>query len=202
MASSKQEMAGSYCQVPVGVGKVAAAVNSSLFLTSNTVKHVLITGSCAAVQSQYKLGDLIIGTAVMQYDLDLSRFGLQRGATFDSLGEPTSSWISLDDTLFAKARNLDSFLGRKLWFEARLGSADLFSLAPNRNADQWLKSSLDAVDMESYAIAAAAQALGITVSLVRFVSDTESGHKAKSYAKLVKESALAVAQLVDYCTAH
>lgn len=60
----------------------------------------------------------------------------------------------------------------------------------------WVEEQLHvgAVDMESYAIASAAMADGIPVSVIRVVSDTWRGHRPRSYRAFLRSAA---ADLLD-----
>lgn len=175
----------------IGVGKVQAAISVASFIVESRPSHIICTGTCKAVDPRMDVGDIVIGSLAVDYDLDLRRFGLPRGSTRDCSGNPFGS-VMLDNFLTDRAAGIEMCRGRRVWREVTIGSADRFLVASDCDKMPWIVDELhlQAVDMESYAVAAAASRGGIPVSVIRVVSDTYRGIRPKSYAAFLRSAAI------------
>lgn len=76
--------------VQSGIGKVAAAISTSILINRFDVSHVINTGSAGGFDSSLNLGDVVISTEVAYHDADVTAFGYAIGqmagqpATFSS----------------------------------------------------------------------------------------------------------------------
>jgi adenosylhomocysteine nucleosidase len=55
-----------------GIGKVAAAITTALLLDRYQVRAVLLTGVAGGLGEGVRVGDVVVGTSLMQHDLDAS----------------------------------------------------------------------------------------------------------------------------------
>ena len=62
-----------------GIGKVAAAVGTSILLSEYQPDVVLNTGSAGGFDSTLNLGDVVISTEVRHHDADVTAFGYEIG---------------------------------------------------------------------------------------------------------------------------
>lgn len=172
--------------IPIGVGKVQAALGTAKALETWKPSHLIGIGTCGAIRQDMEVGDIVCAGRVVQYDIDLRRFGLPRGSTFDSEGKEAGELV-LQSPCLRMLHELREYRGRKIWERGVLGTADTFLVASERKDKPWIAEQLhvDAVDMESYAIVAAGLSCGIPVSIVRTVSDTWRGSRPKSYGKFL-----------------
>jgi len=177
--------------VPVGVGKVLASIGTLEAIRRWRPAFVVGIGTCKAIRDDLKLGDVLLASQVVQYDMDLRRFGLQRGQTFSPKGNPFGA-LDVDAVPAAIPSGMHA---RE---NSLIGTADRFLVAADVRANPWITDELhlDAVDMESYAIVAAAHAERVPVSIIRAVSDTFCGSRPKSYPAFLADSSRAMCALV------
>ncbi|WP_439147744.1 5'-methylthioadenosine/S-adenosylhomocysteine nucleosidase, partial [Vibrio sp.] len=81
-----------------GIGKVAAAVGTSILLSEYQPDVVLNTGSAGGFDSTLNLGDVVISTEVRHHDADVTAFGYEIG---QMAGQPAA--FTADDKLMAVA---------------------------------------------------------------------------------------------------
>ncbi|WP_342566411.1 5'-methylthioadenosine/adenosylhomocysteine nucleosidase [Paenibacillus sp. FSL R7-0345] len=62
-----------------GVGKVNAAVTTQILLDTFGVSKVLFTGVAGAVHPDLNIGDIVISSACIQHDMDVTALGFPKG---------------------------------------------------------------------------------------------------------------------------
>ncbi|MEL7458688.1 MAG: 5'-methylthioadenosine/S-adenosylhomocysteine nucleosidase, partial [Pseudomonadota bacterium] len=62
-----------------GIGKVAAAVGTTILLDEYQPDVVINTGSAGGFDSSLNLGDVVISTEVRHHDADVTAFGYEMG---------------------------------------------------------------------------------------------------------------------------
>ena len=142
-----------------GAGKVRAAAATARTLADQRPSEVINLGTAGALKDGL-VGIHVIGRAV-QHDFDGE-------AIFELIGENFAPPIELGDG-------------------PGLATGDRFV------ADQTLRERLaklaDLADMEGYAVAAVAQAVGVPVRLVKIVSDDGTEDAARSWSDSVSDCA-------------
>ncbi len=162
-----------YLTATIGVSQVQSALNALQAIITHTPKRLLLVGYAGGIDPTLSIGDCVLATEVIQYELDLRCFGLKRGETLGRAPNEMLGELSLFVPPFAKA------------IPARGGSSDRFLLRPWREANPWLVDELDLgfSDMESYGVALAAKMQGIPCTVCRVISDDDKGRRPKSYQK-------------------
>ena len=72
--------------VKCGIGKVAAAIATTLLIDHYAPDFVVNTGSAGGFDKALNIGDLVIGTEVQHHDVDVTHFGYELGQV---VGMPT-----------------------------------------------------------------------------------------------------------------
>ena len=172
-----------FAVVCVGVGQVNAALNTYQAIQSLHPSLVVGIGTCGALRDELRVGDLLIAGSVVQYEVDLRRFGLKRGELPGAGGVPGGA-------LATEFPSWSWDAGERLFTSCTLGTADRFLVANDRRGAEYLQDelALDAVDMESYAMVAAARKASVPVAILRTVSDTSHGARPRSYPTFLTES--------------
>lgn len=62
-----------------GIGKVAAAVGTTLLLQIAKPEMVINTGSAGGLNSKLNVGDIVISSEVRHHDVDVTAFGYEKG---------------------------------------------------------------------------------------------------------------------------
>jgi adenosylhomocysteine nucleosidase len=178
--------------VAVGVGKVQAALNTAQAIQIHRPSIVVGIGTCGAIRDDLCVGDILVASSVIQYDVDLRRFGLKRG----ELPSATGPALGILKTDLFPPTTIDGM--ERLFFQQTMGCADRFLVANERKVLSFISDELhvDAVDMESFAMVAAARQALVPVAIVKTVSDTNRGARARNYAAFLTESSIRALQVV------
>lgn len=181
--------------VTVGVGKINSALGTAQAFQKRAPSLVIGVGTCGAIRQDLQIGDIVLPSHVVQYDLDLRLFGLPRGSIPTREGDLEGTLKV--DAIAQEFRHWDK---RKVHSSIVLGTADKFLVAKERAAQPWICEELhiDVVDMESYAIVKAARQEGCKVAIVRVVSDTWRGNRPKNYQKFLSASSDDIFSLIAY----
>ncbi len=203
VASSNKELQGvslkAFQTVSLGVGKVSAAVGTYEAIVRYRPEHVVGIGSCGAISPSLSVGNLVIPSRVVQYDVDLRAFRLPRGSVYGAHGENLGA-LKVDMLPRWPALGVAKFGDRVVHQSVTLGTADHFSTPEDRRLRPWMLNEMhiDAVDMESYAIVAAAHRAQVPVTIIRAVSDTWGGMRAESLADFLRDTAEDIGRMIAY----
>ena len=152
-----------------GLGKVnAAAALAAVLAGAPRPSHVISLGTAGALRPGWT-GTHVIGT-VIQHDLDGD---LLRELTGETWGEPLALMDRDGPTL---------------------ATGDVFVSDPVIRARLAARAAL--VDMEAYALAAAAHQAGVPIRVVKHVSDDASEGAGKTWRETMAESASALADWI------
>jgi adenosylhomocysteine nucleosidase len=62
-----------------GIGKVNAAISTTLLLLNYDITYVINVGSAGGLHTQQEVGDIVISTGVVHHDVDVTAFGYEIG---------------------------------------------------------------------------------------------------------------------------
>ncbi|QLB20760.1 5'-methylthioadenosine/S-adenosylhomocysteine nucleosidase [Vespertiliibacter pulmonis] len=149
-----------------GIGKVAAAVGTTLLLQLAKPNIVINTGSAGGLDASLEVGDIVISTEVRHHDVDVTAFGYEKGQL------PANPPAFLPDEQLVEVALKES---QKMGLNAVSGlicSGDLFV----NGAEMIGKIRSDfpnvvAVEMEAAAIAQVCHAFGVPFVVIRAISD-------------------------------
>ncbi len=158
--------------VKSGIGKVAAAITAQLLIDHFGVDALLNTGMAGGLDSRLEVKDLVVGTAAVQHDFDLTAFGHAPGYMFgedDSV--PTA--FAADQTLVERAL---AAAGQVLPAGSKaipgiIASGDIFVDDTALKQRLITRFSAAAAEMEGAAVAQTAAANGIPFVILRTISD-------------------------------
>jgi nucleoside phosphorylase len=173
--------------VAVGVGLVQSALNTYAAIEECAPTHVVGIGSCCALSPEYPLGSVIFPSEVIHYGIDLRRFGLPRGSVYSPSGKRFG--LLTVDPLFHSVQHK----------ACRIGSADRFSTPEDRQHYPWMRDELhlDAVDMESYAMVAAARRAQVPVTIIRAVSDSWDAGRLKDLPAFLHNASQQIREYIE-----
>ena len=168
------------------IGKVAAAATVSTLIERFGVSHIVFTGVAGAVESDVRIGDIVVADALAQYDMDAtplfpryeipllgqSHFASDKHLT-DRLAESANAFLAQDLDMAVSPQDRDTFrLGKPRVFRGLIASGDEFIDSQARHRE--LKAafpSLLAVEMEGAAVAQVCFEFGVPFSVIRTISD-------------------------------
>ena len=158
--------------VQSGIGKVAAAITAQMLVDRFGADILLNTGMAGGLDSRLAVKDLVIATAALQHDFDLTAFGHVRGFLYGE-DDTRPTLFPADTDLVERALTAaDQVLpaGSKA-ITGLVASGDIFV------DDSGLKATLRdtfgaaAAEMEGAAIAQTAVSNGIPFVILRTISD-------------------------------
>ena len=173
--------------VQSGIGKVAAAITAQMLIDGFGVDALLNTGMAGGLDSRLAVKDLVIATAALQHDFDITAFGHARGFMYGEDDQKPTLFVA-DEALCAKAREAAA---RVLPEDSKaidgvVASGDIFV------DDSALKAQLRdgfgaaAAEMEGAAIAQTAVANGVPFVIIRTISDLAEHQANVSFDELEK----------------
>jgi adenosylhomocysteine nucleosidase len=177
-----------------GCGKVNATLSATLLAAHAKVSRILVTGVSGGLAEDLKVGDVVIGNAFLQHDMDARPLFPLHEIPFEGF-----SAIGADALL----RNLLTEAARAMLlaerppgleearvFEGLVVSGDQFlSSSEARNKVLGTIPNASCVDMESAAIAQVCRAADLPLGVLRVISDSADGSAHIDFAKFVEVSA-------------
>lgn len=178
-----------------GIGKVAAAIGTTLLLELTKPDMIINTGSAGGLNSALNVGDVVISTEVRHHDVDVTAFGYEKGQL------PANPAAFIPNAQLVEVAEKEA---QKAGFNAVAGlicSGDLF--VNGAEAIQQIRSdfpNVAAVEMEAAAIAQVCHAFDIPFVVVRAISDVADKESHLSFDEFLplaveKSSAIVLAML-------
>ena len=155
-----------------GIGKVASAVCAQTMILSFSPDRVINCGVCGGLADDLEVGDVILASDAVQYDMDTSALGDPKGflSGLNIINIPCSvpeiSDICEKTESFGKIR------------VGRVASGDKFISELSEKIQIRAEFSADVCEMEGASVAQVCFINGIPCTLVRTVSDSLSGSGA------------------------
>lgn len=175
-----------------GVGKVMAAMNTQKLIDVFSPQKIIFAGIAGGVSDNIDVGDIVVSTDTIQYDMDASALGFKIGEipftgirTIEADPEMVSAAKSF------KAENCKITLGRIL-------TADRFVSTSNPKERDFLTKEMAgiAVEMEGAAAALVAKMNNIPFVVIRVISDKCDGKAPKDFNKFLKKSSKLIVDMV------
>ncbi len=172
---------------PVGIGLVESALHTAHLIEHYNPELVICTGSCGSVDPALQINNIVIPSTVQHWGF----------STPFSHTIPALPLHQIHDRLDEKAYPYT------IHRDVILGSADIF--LDTKEYEKWGKKletlGIQAVDMESYAVAAACHSRGVDCVVLRYVSDSREEGKVKNYraflADMREKAAALIGDILD-----
>ena len=180
-----------------GIGKVAAAVATTLLLERFAPDCIINTGSAGGFDTELHIGDVVISTEVRHHDVDVTAFGYEPGQV-----PRMPAAFAADTRLIAVAREAVSELHDGIQCkEGLICTGDQFMCDPERIAKtRTLFPTMAAVEMEGAAIAQVCHQFAAPFVITRSLSDIAGKESPDSFDAYLEtasrhSSAMVVAML-------
>lgn len=168
-----------------GIGKVNAAMGTTLALNFDDFDGVINTGWSGAVSGVFK-GDIIVSDSCVECDFDLTPIGRLPG---QKPGQNDYIY-TCNNALYNAACSVEGFK------HGKLGTGDFF-LTDKERRDRYKDIfGINAFDMESGAIGAACYLLEIPFVSIRKISDSADDVGVEDYTSSVKTDITAFSDIV------
>lgn len=165
--------------VVCGIGKVNAAVCTQLLVSEYNVTSVINVGVAGGIGKDIYPGDVVVGTNLVQYDMDTTAFGdpfgqIPRMDTFD---------FKCDERLVEVAKAACTEAGTFKTFSGRIVSGDMFVASIEKI--QWLEKEFGALacEMEGASIAHVCYLNNTPFVVIRSISDNANNGAHMDFEK-------------------
>lgn len=180
-----------------GIGKVNAAVGTTLLIERFKPEYIINTGTAGGMHLGLEVGDVVISTQVRHHDVDLTVFGYEHGQ-LPNLPAAFSPSLLLIEAAERAAHKMDMQVTRGL-----IASGDSFiheetyiTRIRERFADVY------AVEMEAAAVAQVCHQFKVPFVVIRALSDIAGKESPISFGVFLEQAARNSAQLILYTLAE
>ena len=179
--------------VKSGVGKVNASRTTQILIDKFDVDYVLNVGSAGGVNESFNIGDIIIGTKVVQHDFDVSAFGREKGMVPD-----VGRFFCSDEVL---VNRLISFSDSSLVLRSGIvASGDRFITDINVKDFICNEFGADCIEMEGAAVAQVCFLCRKPFVIIKSISDKPNGSNNIDFDKFLRVASLNCAKIIDKLT--
>ncbi len=180
-----------------GIGKVNAAIGTTLLLREFKPDCVINTGSAGGFDPELNVGDIVISEDVRHHDVDVTIFGYEPGQV---PGLPAS--FKPEPFLADVAERCISRMEGMKTVKGQIATGDAFMNDPERVArTREVFPQMQAVEMEAAAIAQTCHQFGTPFIVIRALSDIAGKESNLSFEEFLvtaaKHSAEMVMAMVD-----
>lgn len=176
--------------VKSGIGKVNAARCTQLLIDRFSPDAIVNTGIAGGIDPGLSVGDIVIGTGLLQHDFDVTAFGHAKGylCTGNDHNSPTVFYADerLADALESTA--ISQFPEKRIG-RGTIATGDLFVSDSEKKQELWETFKASAAEMEGAAIAQTASYAGVPFAVLRVISDQADGKAAQSFEVFEEETA-------------
>lgn len=175
-----------------GIGKVAAAVGTTILLSDYQPDVVINTGSAGGFESSLNLGDVVISTEVRHHDADVTAFGYEIG---QMAGQPAA--FTADENLMQVAQQALAQMENTHAVRGLICTGDEFVCRPERQAV--IRNNFPgviAVEMEASAIAQTCHQFNTPFVVVRAISDVADKESPMSFEEFLPLAAKSSSEMV------
>lgn len=180
-----------------GIGKVAAAVGTTILLDEHQPDVVINTGSAGGFDSSLNVGDVVISTEVRHHDADVTAFGYEMG----QMAQQPAAFIA-DEKLMDVAEKALQQMDDTHAVRGLICTGDAFIASAERQT--FIRQhfpSVVAVEMEAAAIAQTCHQFKVPFVVVRAISDVADKEAGMSFDEFLplaaKSSSEMVIKMVD-----
>jgi len=179
-----------------GIGKVAAAVATTLLLEKFAPDTIINTGSAGGFDTDLNVGDIVISTEVRFHDVDLTAFGYEIGqmAQLPPAFEATPSLIDIAHSAAQTLPDLNIVQGL-------ICTGDIFMADPTKaEVARNNFPTMKACEMEAAAIAQVCYQFSVPFVIIRSLSDIAGKKSELSFEEFLPVAAKNASILVSAIT--
>ncbi|MGF1726437.1 5'-methylthioadenosine/adenosylhomocysteine nucleosidase [Photobacterium nomapromontoriensis] len=169
-----------------GVGKVNAAMTTTLLIENFGVESLIFTGIAGASDPKLEPLDVVISTRLVQHDVDLTAFDRPKGLLPDYKDRYFYADSALQKYAFDAAVET---LGNDAVYQGIIASGDQFIASKAVVTEIYQEFDAMAVEMEGAALGQVADAFKVPYVVIRTISDKADGSAEMTYSDLKKATA-------------
>ncbi|MCG7407637.1 5'-methylthioadenosine/adenosylhomocysteine nucleosidase [Paenibacillus sp. ACRRX] len=162
-----------------GVGKVNAAITTQVLIDRYQVTQILFTGVAGAVNPNLNIGDIVISSACIQHDMDVTALGFKPG----EIPYQACSTFTADAQLIRLAESAcaNRFAGR--YMKGIVLSGDQFIASREKVRALFETFEGACTEMEGAAVAQACMLNHVPFVIIRSMSDKADGSAHVNFAE-------------------
>jgi len=185
-----------------GVGKVNAAVATQLLIDRFGVESVIFTGLAGGLVSHLNVGDIVVASNVVQYDVDLTAFGRRVGEIPDLARMIEAYQKLVKSSAEAYDRLSSETKSERELVVGTIATGDSFISSSERI--KWLQREFGAVavDMEGGAVGQVCQMNRLPFVVIRVISDKAGNSAAGEFIFSLEDASLVTFNLVVFLLAE
>lgn len=171
--------------VKAGVGKVNAARTTQILIDNFDIDYIINVGSAGSSNDELDIGDIVIGSRLVQHDFDATAFGRPKGY-ISNVGQ----YMESNSILIEKMRNTISKMGDSE-FKIKIGTiatGDIFCTELKMKEKIRSKFNSDAIEMEGAAIAQVCKLDNIPFIIIRSISDKPNGNNHITFEEFLEKA--------------
>ncbi|BBB26230.1 5'-methylthioadenosine/S-adenosylhomocysteine nucleosidase [Amphritea japonica] len=175
-----------------GIGKVNAAIGTTLMLQEFQPTCVINTGSAGGFSEELEVGDVVISTEVRHHDVDVTIFGYEHGQLpgLPAAFTPDGFLADVAQRCIARMEGIKTVQGL-------IATGDSFMNCPERVAKTRENfPAMKAVEMEAAAIAQTCHQFDIPFIVIRSLSDIAGKESNLSFEQFLVVAAKHSAEMV------
>lgn len=178
--------------VQSGIGKVAAALATSILIDKFQPDYIVNTGSAGGFDPSLKIGDIVVSSEVRYHDVDLTAFGYEIGQlpANPAAYTPHPTLVDAAQSGIEKLENIKAILGL-------ITTGDTFMTKEDDIAKARANfPNMAAVEMEGAAIAHTCHQFAVPFVIVRSLSDIAGLESPTSFDEYLETASVNSSQLV------
>ncbi|MDA9556794.1 5'-methylthioadenosine/S-adenosylhomocysteine nucleosidase [Vibrio sp.] len=175
-----------------GIGKVAAAIGTTLMIEKFNPSAIINTGSAGGFDPSLNLGDVVISSEVRHHDADVTAFGYEMG---QMAGQPAA--FTADYNLIEHTKKALSEMPNTHAVQGLICTGDTFVCTPERQ--QYIRThfpTVVSVEMEASAIAQTCHQFNVPFVVVRAISDVADKESPMSFDEFLPLAAKSSSKMV------
>jgi adenosylhomocysteine nucleosidase len=175
-----------------GIGKVNAAMSTSILLEKYNPDLIINTGSAGGFNPNLNVGDIVISTEVCHHDVDVTAFGYEYG----QVPQLPPAFVADEGLILTAEKAAEEIAGIQT-VKGLIATGDSFMSDPKKVDFVRTKfQNLQAVEMEAAAIAQVAFQFKTPFVIIRSLSDIAGKESNISFDQFLGKAALHSATLV------
>lgn len=172
--------------VESGIGKVNAARTTQILIDNIKVDYIFNIGVAGGIEKSLNVGDIIVGTSLVQHDFDITAFNHEKGY-IPKLGV----FINSDKYLIRLTKEIDETLKYGV-----IASGDIFCTNPNMSNKIHNKFNALCVEMEGASIAQVCHLCNVPFLIIRSISDVPNNNNIITYDEFLEISSNKVSEIM------
>ena len=173
--------------VQSGIGKVNAAIATTLLISNFNIDKIIFTGVAGAVNNDISVTDIVIGTDLIESDMDVTAGGNYKLGDIPGM---KNSIFKADPYLFTLAESVAiKLFGKNKIHTGRIISRDEFVASTEKVNKLREIFNAECVEMEGAAVAHVCEIMNVPFVIIRSISDKADNEAGLSFDEFVKIAA-------------